>query len=128
MQPWYGHLMMKIVLQRCPDQKCCKQCCGKPDYCRWTVVKKSVLDQKKNLIRKLVKGWLARECKNQYDPSAKKEANGLFAKGFKFPEDIAAKSADKVYFSTLGDNINFFGLNSTYTGMTGDRMYGTDGR
>src|SRR4029079_7880258 len=24
----------------------------------------------------------------------------------------------------LGDNINFFGLNSTYTGMTGDRMYG----
>ncbi|HEY1199555.1 MAG TPA: OmpA family protein [Niastella sp.] len=37
---------------------------------------------------------------------------------------MAAKSADKVYFSTLGDNVNFFGLNSTYTGMTGERMYG----
>jgi len=88
------------------------------------LVKKSVLDQKREVISKLVKGWLEGNARVNSDPAAKKEANALFAKGFKFPEDIAAKSADKVYFSTLGDNINFFGLNSTYTGMTGERMYG----
>ena len=88
------------------------------------LVKRSVLNEKKNLIVKLVKAWLQGNAKINTDPTAKKEANSLFAKGFKFPEDIAAKSADKVYFSTLGDNINFFGLNSTYTGMTGERMYG----
>ncbi|HEX3166743.1 MAG TPA: phosphate ABC transporter substrate-binding/OmpA family protein [Chitinophagaceae bacterium] len=88
------------------------------------LVKKTILDQKKNLIVKLVKAWLQGNAQINTDPSAKKNANALFAKGFKFPEDIAAKSADKVYFSTLGDNINFFGLNSTYTGMTGERMYG----
>jgi NitT/TauT family transport system substrate-binding protein len=88
------------------------------------LVKRTVLDQKKNLIVKLVKAWLQGNAQINIDPSAKKNANALFAKGFKFPEDIAAKSADKVYFSTLGDNINFFGLNSTYTGMTGERMYG----
>jgi NitT/TauT family transport system substrate-binding protein len=88
------------------------------------LVKKSVLAAKKDMIEKLVKAWLQGNARVNTDPNAKKEATSLFAKGFKFPEDIAAKSADKVYFSTLGDNINFFGLNSTYTGMTGDRMYG----
>ncbi len=88
------------------------------------LVRKAVLAQKKDLIEKLVKAWLQGNARVNTDPSAKKEANSLFAKGFKFPEDIAAKSANKVYFSNLGDNVNFFGLNSTYTGMTGDRMYG----
>lgn len=88
------------------------------------LVKKTVLDQKRAVITKLLKAWLQGNAKINTDAAAKKEANALFAKGFKFPEDVAAKSADKVYFSTLGDNINFFGLNSTYTGMTGERMYG----
>jgi NitT/TauT family transport system substrate-binding protein len=88
------------------------------------LVKKTVLDQKRQVITKLVKAWLEGNAQINTDAFAKKEANSLFSKGFKFPEDIAAKSADKVYFSTLGDNINFFGLNSTYTGMTGERMYG----
>ncbi len=88
------------------------------------LVKQDVLKQKNDLIVKLVKAWLEGNARVDSDPAAKKDANALFAKGFKFPEDVAAKSADKVYFSTLGDNINFFGLNTNYTGMTGDRMYG----
>lgn len=88
------------------------------------LVKKSVLNAKRDVLTKLVKAWLTGNARINTDAAAKKEAVSLFAKGFKFPEDVAAKSADKVYFSTLGDNANFFGLNSTYTGMTGDRMYG----
>jgi len=88
------------------------------------LVKQDVLKAKHDLIVKLVKAWLTGNARVNNDADAKKQANALFAKGFKFPEDVAAKSANKVYFSTLGDNINFFGLNSTYTGMTGDRMYG----
>lgn len=88
------------------------------------LVKASVLKEKHDVIVKLVKAWLTGNARLNTDAAAKKEATALFAKGFKFPEDVAAKSADKVYFSTLNDNINFFGLNSTYTGMTGERMYG----
>lgn len=88
------------------------------------LVKQTVLKEKHDLIVKLVKAWLQGNARVNNDPNAKKEANALFAKGFKFPEDVAAKSANKVYFSTIGDNINFFGLNTTFTGMTGDRMYG----
>jgi NitT/TauT family transport system substrate-binding protein len=88
------------------------------------LVKQTVLKAKHDQVSKLVKAWLEGNARINTDANAKKEANALFAKGFKFPEDIAAKSADKVYFSTLGDNVNFFGLNTTYTGMTGERMYG----
>jgi len=88
------------------------------------LVKQSVLKEKHDRIVKLIKAWLQGNSRVNSDPAAKKEANALFAKGFKFPEDVAAKSADKVYFSTLGDNVNFFGLNTAYTGITGDRMYG----
>jgi NitT/TauT family transport system substrate-binding protein len=88
------------------------------------LVKQTVLKEKHDLIVKLIKAWLVGNAKVNSDPNAKKEANALFAKGFKFPEDVAAKSANKVYFSTLGDNVNFFGLNTAYSGMTGDRMYG----
>jgi len=88
------------------------------------LVKSDVLKAKHDNIVKVVKAWLTGNARVNNDAAAKKEANSLFAKGFKFPEDVAAKSADKVYFSTLGDNINFFGLNSTFTGMTGERMYG----
>jgi len=88
------------------------------------LVKGTVLKAKHDNIVKLVKAWLTGNARINNDGNAKREATRLFAAGFKFPEDVAAKSADKVYFSTLGDNVNFFGLNSTYTGMTGERMYG----
>lgn len=88
------------------------------------LVKTSNLNAKRELFTKLVKAWLIGNARINNNPQDKKEANALFAKGFKFPEDVAAKSADKVYFSTLGDNVNFFGLNTAFTGMTGERMYG----
>lgn len=88
------------------------------------IVKKSVLKEKHDDIYKLVAGWLEGNGLVNSDPKARKEAIALFAKGFNFPEDIAALSANKVYFATLADNLNFFGLNTSYNGVTGDRMYG----
>lgn len=87
------------------------------------LVKHDVLVQKREMITKLVKAWLEGNARINANAADKKTAVELFAKGFKFPPDIAAQSADKVYFSTLGDNINFFGLNTTFTGMTGEKMY-----
>src|SRR5439155_20659610 len=56
------------------------------------LVKKSVLDQKRAQITKLVRGWLEANARINSDPAAKREATSLFSKGFKFPEDIATKS------------------------------------
>lgn len=75
------------------------------------------------LYKKICQAWLEGNALLNSDPRAKKEANALFAAGFDFPEDIAAKSADKIRFSTLGDNVKFFGYDATYTGVTGEKMY-----
>jgi NitT/TauT family transport system substrate-binding protein len=87
------------------------------------LVTKANLDEKRELIVKLCKAWLEGNGEMNTNSSAKKDANKLFADGFKFPEDIAAKSADKIRFSTLGDNKNFFGFDATFTGVTGEKMY-----
>lgn len=80
--------------------------------------------QKKDKFIALAKAWLEGNGALNIDAAAKKEANALFAKGFNFPEDVAAASADKIRFSTLNDNKQFFGLDATYTGVTGEKMYG----
>ncbi len=88
------------------------------------LVTKENLDDKRENIKKLCQAWLEGNAELNTSSEAKRTANALFAKGFNFPEDIAAKSSDKIRFSTLGDNQNFFGFNATYTGVTGEKMYG----
>lgn len=87
------------------------------------LVTQANLEDKRDLIVKLCKAWLEGNAELNTNAEAKKKANKLFAEGFKFPEDIAAKSADKIRFSTLGDNKAFFGYDATYTGVTGEKMY-----
>jgi NitT/TauT family transport system substrate-binding protein len=82
------------------------------------------LNAKRDQITKLVKAWLIGNGLINSSTTVRKEANALFAKGFDFPENIAALSADKIRFSTLQDNKNFFGFDATYTGVTGESMYG----
>lgn len=87
------------------------------------LVSEKTLKEKRDKILKLCKAWLIGNAELNSNNQAKKQANALFAKGFNFPEEIAALSADKVRFSTLGDNKQFFGFDPTFTGVTGEKMY-----
>jgi NitT/TauT family transport system substrate-binding protein len=82
------------------------------------------LQAKKTGLVKLVKAWLEGNATIATNADAMKTANKLFAAGFNFPEDVAAISSSKIRFSTLGDNKMFFGLDATYSGVTGEKMYG----
>lgn len=84
----------------------------------------STISSKREKMVKLVKAWLEGNARIANNPSEMKIANTLFAKGFNFPEEVAAISSSKIRFSTFGDNQNFFGLNATYNGVTGEKMYG----
>lgn len=88
------------------------------------LVKSQNYEAKKEKINKLIKAWLVGNAEINDNPLVKKKAAQVFAKAFSFPEDIAIASIDKVRFSTLGDNKRFFGLDPTYTGVTGEKMYG----
>lgn len=81
------------------------------------------LEEKRENLTKLMKAWLIGNAKVSTEPTAKKQAIALFSKGFGFPEELTTIAIDKVRFSTLGDNKNFFGLNGSFTGVTGESMY-----
>lgn len=81
------------------------------------------LEEKHELLVKLVKAWLEGNSKVTNEASAKAKAIELFSKGFGTDEIIAKVGIDKVRLNTLGDNQNFFDLNSSFTGITGSKMY-----
>ena len=82
------------------------------------------LKAKREVITKLVGAWMKGNGLINSSTTERKTANELFAKYFDFPVEVAAISSTKIRFCTLQDNKNFFGLDPTFTGVTGEKMYG----
>ncbi|MBK7609505.1 MAG: OmpA family protein [Saprospiraceae bacterium] len=56
--------------------------------------------------------------------SNKRKAAKILAENFSgFTEDDALAAINNVRLVTHGDNVNFFGLNPTYKGVTGEQLY-----
>ena len=55
--------------------------------------------------------------------AAVKTAAKAFAKSYGTDEQFAIDGSKNIHYITLGDAQNFFGLNSSYTGMQGDELY-----
>jgi len=75
-----------------------------------------------NLI-KLSEAWLTANGELNSDPTLRDQAASDFAKTFNVNLDFAKNGLKNVRLTTYGDNKNFFGLNSTYQGVTGEQMY-----
>lgn len=113
------------------------------------IVKKSVYEKKQKHFFNLAIAWLTinaetNELVKQINPTtfvdqislmADGKPNSIppiydsiataFSKAFGAPKFVIADGMYKVRFATYGDNINFFGLNSSFNenGMTGDKLY-----
>ena len=89
------------------------------------IVRKDDLKDKKmrEFFVKLAKSWMVAngECNNS--DQKKREAATCFAKNFNVPEDVVLDGLNKVRLSTYQDNKNFFGLNVSFRGVTGDDLY-----
>lgn len=88
------------------------------------VAKKSTLEKKKDAFVKLAKGWLTANAEVQtqgnYEWAAK-----AYKKAFQAEDSVSdiVEGLKGFRFSTYGDNLNFFGLNPEYTGITGGDIY-----
>ena len=83
---------------------------------------KFIESDKENLI-KLSEAWLTANGELNSDPALRDEAASDFAKTFNVDLEFAKNGLKNVRLTTYGDNKNFFGLNSTYQGVTGEQMY-----
>lgn len=86
-------------------------------------VKKKYLDANREAVQKVIEGWLQGAAEINTNPSAKEEAIKILMKGLKIDDSLARISIDNVRLATLGDNIDFFGLNSSYRGVKGEDLY-----
>lgn len=86
-------------------------------------VKEDVLRNRRDDLVKLATGWLRANAEINEDRRAKAKAIQRMVKAFRVSKKLAKEELDKVRLTTLGDNQNFFGLNSRYLGEKGEDLY-----
>jgi len=87
------------------------------------IAKQSFIDKNKEDITKIISAILYANSLMNTDEAIVKEAAGYFAKAFGTDEAFCIQGCKNIRFATLGDEANFFGLNSTYTGTQADEIY-----
>ena len=87
------------------------------------VAKKAFIDENSEMLTKFLEAWLVANGELNTDPSKRDQAASDFAKCFNVDKGFAENGLKNVRLTTLGDNHNFFGLTSTYQGVTGEQLY-----
>ena len=92
------------------------------------VAKKSFVESNQALLQKFYEGWMVAAAELNANAGNKLKAAKIMAEGVGVPLDFAQGSIDNVRLTTHGDNKNFYGLNSSYKGVTGQELYDGMGR
>lgn len=91
--------------------------------CDGLIAKESFLEENKDKVKTLISALLYANVQMNTNPDAVKEAAKYFAKSYGTDEEFAINGSKNIRYVTLEDELNFFGLNSSYTGITGDELY-----
>lgn len=86
------------------------------------IAKKEWLEKNKELAAKITEAFLYANSQMKDEAFAKAAAE-CFAKNFETDLEFAENGQKKIRYSTLTDNENWFGLNTSYTGMTAEKVY-----
>lgn len=87
------------------------------------IAKKPFIEKNSETLTKFLEAWLVANGELNTDPVKRDEAASDFAKCFNVDKSFAENGLRNVRLTTLGDNLNFFGLTSTYQGVTGEQLY-----
>jgi len=89
------------------------------------IAKKDWVEQNQKRMQQLYEGWMKGAAEINSDPAAKQKAAKILSENFEgVSQEWAVKAIENVRLCTHGDNLNFFGQNPDYKGVTGERLYG----
>ncbi|MCQ2253365.1 MAG: ABC transporter substrate-binding protein [Bacteroidales bacterium] len=91
--------------------------------CDGLVAKSSWIEANRDNATKLIAALLYANSKMNTDEEAVKQAAKAFAKSYGTDEQFAIDGSHDIYYCTLGDEANFFGLNPEYEGIKGEKIY-----
>lgn len=87
------------------------------------IAKKKFIQENKEKLQKLYEGWMIGASELNQNAENKVKASKILAEGLNQPEDFCLDAINNVRLATHGDNLDFFGLNRDYTGVTGEELY-----
>lgn len=87
------------------------------------VSKKEFVETHKEQLKDLYEGWMIGASELNGSEAKKKEAAKILAEGLAMPEDFCLDAINNVRLATHGDNKNFYGMNTDYSGVTGEDLY-----
>jgi NitT/TauT family transport system substrate-binding protein len=87
------------------------------------VAKKKYVDDNREILQKLVEGWMKGAAEINSSNDAKQKAAKILAAGLQQPEDFCLQAINNARLCTYGDNVNFFNINGNYKGVTGEDIY-----
>ncbi len=87
------------------------------------IAKKAWIDANRDKVNKLYQGFVIGAAEINTSPAMKEKAAGIMADGTGISGEDAMLSINNVRLTTHGDNLNFFGRNPDYKGMTGEQLY-----
>lgn len=87
------------------------------------LISKPFLEKNRSDIMNLVRGWLIGASEINSSERNKKEAASILSKGLNQPEDFCYNAISNARLATYGDNINFFGIDTSYQGVKGEELY-----
>ena len=88
------------------------------------IAKKSFVNTHKTELSQLVEGWLIGASEINTSGAAKNKAIKILSEGLNIASDEALGAINNVRLTTYGDNLNYFGLNPSFEGVTGEKIYG----
>jgi NitT/TauT family transport system substrate-binding protein len=87
------------------------------------VAKKKYVDEHRDVLKALVEGWMRGAAEINTSEQAKMKAAKILSIGLQQPEDFCLQAINNARLCTHGDNLNFYHLNSSFTGITGEDIY-----
>ena len=87
------------------------------------MVKNDYLRKNKDKIAKFYEGWMKAAAEINTNAGNKQKAAKILAEVTGLPQGDAMGMMDNVRLTNHGDNVNFFGQNTAFKGMTGEKLY-----
>jgi len=88
------------------------------------LAKRAYVENNRTKLRQLYEGWMKGAAEINSNDANKRKAAKILGENFEiFSEQDAYDAINNVRLVTHGDNLNFFGLNKDYKGVTGSSLY-----
>lgn len=87
------------------------------------MAKKSYVDKNADKLAKFYEGWMKAVAEINTTTAARQKAAKIMAQVTGISEQDAMASINNVRLTSHGDNLNFFGKNPNYKGITGEALY-----